>query len=69
MVLAPAGHIPHHRPLVDGYPALIRKCYDDDTLGELDALRQAVAAAGDGPRTCPRSAILSCVPWIYPDAG
>lgn len=29
------------KPDVDGYPPLIRKCYPDDTLSELDQLRRA----------------------------
>lgn len=29
------------KPDLSGYPALIRKCYSDTTLGRLDALRQA----------------------------
>lgn len=29
------------------YPELIRRCYDDDALGELDGLRLALAAAAD----------------------
>lgn len=30
------------------YPALIHKCYDDDSLAEMDVLRQAVYAVQDG---------------------
>jgi hypothetical protein len=33
---------------IDHYPALIRACYDDRTLAELDVLRQATALEADG---------------------
>ena len=33
---------------IDAYPALIRSCYADDVLGELDRLRAAVQCADDG---------------------
>lgn len=35
-------------PRIDSYPKLIRECYSDDTLNELDRLRLAVDAADDG---------------------
>jgi hypothetical protein len=35
-------------PEIESYPPLIRKCFDDDTLRKLDALRRAVDDAGDG---------------------
>jgi len=38
----------HRTPHIDGYPPLIRKCYDDDTLAELDTIRQAVDDLNDG---------------------
>ena len=40
-----------HRPDVDRYAALIRKCYTDDALGQLDSLRQAIEQADDGSET------------------
>ncbi len=36
------------RGTLDGYPALIRRCYSDGHLAQLDALRQAVARSDDG---------------------
>ena len=33
---------------VEGYPPLIRKCYDDATLSDLDVLRQALEGSADG---------------------
>ncbi len=35
-------------PQLDSYPPLVRACYDDDTLGELDALRRATNELADG---------------------
>jgi len=35
-------------PEIESYPPLIRKCYDDQTLGKLDALRQAYEGCKDG---------------------
>ena len=34
-------------PETASYPPLIHKCYDDDTLGKLDALRQALDESDD----------------------
>lgn len=34
-------------PSVEGYPTLIRKCYSDEVLSQLDQLRHAVEAAQD----------------------
>lgn len=36
------------KPELGKYPKLIRACYTDDTLGELDCLREAVEATDDG---------------------
>lgn len=38
----------HVTPEIESYPPLIRKCYDNDSLRKLDALRQAVEDAADG---------------------
>ena len=35
-------------PSLDHYPSLIRSCYDDESLSQLDALRQAVEEVSDG---------------------
>jgi len=35
------------KPNFEGYPDLIRKCYDDETLGKLDCLRQALEIERD----------------------
>lgn len=36
------------KPVLANYPKLIRECYTDEALGELDCLRAAVEAAYDG---------------------
>lgn len=36
------------KPDIEKYPKLIRACYTDEALGELDALREAVEASDDG---------------------
>jgi hypothetical protein len=36
------------KPEIARYPKLIRACYTDETLGELDCLRAAIEAADDG---------------------
>ncbi|MBX3395261.1 MAG: site-specific DNA-methyltransferase [Phycisphaerae bacterium] len=35
-------------PAIDKYPKLIRSCYTDEALGELDCIRAAVESADDG---------------------
>jgi hypothetical protein len=44
-ILAKAEHC---KPAVGHYPKLIRACYTDEALGELDCLRASVEAADDG---------------------
>jgi hypothetical protein len=44
-VRASAGR---RKPEIDHYPKLIRACYSDEPLGELDRLRRAVEDADDG---------------------
>lgn len=36
------------KPHIDHYPSLIRRCYDNHALAQLDVLRQAVEELGDG---------------------
>jgi len=36
-----------HAPVLDGYSALIRRCYTDESLAELDSLRYSVEAIAD----------------------
>jgi hypothetical protein len=36
------------RPCLDEYPELIRKCFSDESLGELDQLRSAIEVNDDG---------------------
>ncbi|HTQ40215.1 MAG TPA: DNA methyltransferase [Pirellulales bacterium] len=38
----------HRKPSIEGYPQLIRKCFTDAALGELDCLRAALEAMDDG---------------------
>jgi len=35
-------------PRIDGYASLVRRCYADDALGQLDALRRAIEELSDG---------------------
>lgn len=39
---------PRRKPEIGHYPKLIRACYTDEALGELDCLRASVEAADDG---------------------
>ncbi|MBI4718187.1 MAG: site-specific DNA-methyltransferase [Planctomycetes bacterium] len=45
MIRASAGR---RTPELDNYPKLIRECYTDESLGELDCLRAAIQAIDDG---------------------
>lgn len=48
MVKAIKASASRRKPELSKYPKLIRACYTDESLGELDCLREAVGAADDG---------------------
>lgn len=38
----------NHKPDLEGFPDLVRRCYPDDVLGKLDRIRQAIEETRDG---------------------
>lgn len=48
MVKAIRASAVRRKPEIDNYPELIRSCYSDETLGELDCIRSAVESMDDG---------------------